>query len=49
MTNEEKHARALHCSYVTVGTDPQNISAQVAYESLGYIRRAHGPRFSKQL
>jgi GNAT superfamily N-acetyltransferase len=49
MTNVETHARTLHCSYVTIGTDPQNISAQVAYESLGYIRRAPGPRFSKQL
>ena len=43
-------AIALSCSYLTVGTNPDNHKAQVFYESLGFERKdAHPPRFSIQL
>lgn len=43
-------ARALSCSYMTVGTNPDNHKAQAFYEALGFGRKdAHPPRFSIQL
>jgi len=43
-------ARALSCSYLTVGTHPDNLKAQAFYEALGFERQdAHPPRFSMQL
>ncbi|MFN8680301.1 N-acetyltransferase family protein [Paracoccus sp. P2] len=43
-------ARALSCSYMTVGTHPDNHKAQAFYEALGFERKdAHPPRFSIQL
>lgn len=43
-------ARSLSCSYLTVGTHPDNHRAQAFYASLGFERRdAHPPRFSIRL
>ncbi|WP_406870608.1 GNAT family N-acetyltransferase [Thioclava sp. 'Guangxiensis'] len=43
-------ARALSCSYMTVGTHPDNHKAQTFYEKLGFERRdAHPPRFAIRL
>lgn len=43
-------ARALACSYMTVGTHPDNHKAQAFYEALGFERRdAYPPRFAIQL
>lgn len=43
-------ATALSCSYLTVGTNPDNHKAQAFYESLGFERKdAYPPRFSIQL
>lgn len=43
-------ARALSCSYMAVGTHPDNHKAQAFYEKLGFERRdAHPTRFSIRL
>ncbi|WP_424832994.1 N-acetyltransferase family protein [Ruegeria sp.] len=43
-------AITLSCSYLTVGTHPENHEAQAFYTSLGFERRdAHPPRFSIRL
>ena len=42
----QTHAQALGCAYVTVGTHPDNVSAQAFYAAQGFQRRdANGPRF----
>ncbi|MFT4150828.1 MAG: GNAT family N-acetyltransferase [Paracoccaceae bacterium] len=43
-------ATSLSCSYLTVGTHPDNRRAQAFYAALGFERKdAHPPRFSIQL
>ncbi|MFE3838144.1 GNAT family N-acetyltransferase [Pseudogemmobacter sonorensis] len=43
-------AAELSCSYLTVGTHPENLRAQAFYESLGFERTAASPpRFSLRL
>lgn len=43
-------AKALSCSYLSVGTHPDNHEAQAFYESLGFTRRdSHPPKFSLRL
>ncbi|WP_313353143.1 GNAT family N-acetyltransferase [Paracoccus sp. (in: a-proteobacteria)] len=43
-------AISLSCSYLTVGTHPNNHRAQAFYAALGFERKdAHPPRFSMQL
>lgn len=43
-------ARAQGCSYVMVGTDPDNLAAQAFYTSLGFDRRpSFPPRFVYRL
>lgn len=44
------HARALHCSFMTVGTSPANHKAAAFYESRGFKRRTgNAPRFAMKL
>lgn len=44
------HARAVGCSFVTVGTAPDNDAAGAFYEHLGFARRvASGPRFGMRI
>lgn len=44
------HAKRMGCSYVTVGTHPDNSSINGFYEALGFERRTgHGPRFRRRL
>lgn len=41
---------ALSCSYLIVGTNPDNHEAQAFYEAMGFERKnAHPPRFSIRL
>lgn len=42
-------AQKTGCSYVTVGTRPDNISAQKTYEAFGFERKKSGPRFNKKI
>ncbi|MFL4471956.1 N-acetyltransferase family protein [Tateyamaria armeniaca] len=43
-------ARAQSCSFLTVGTHPNNQPAGRFYENCGFLRRgANGPRFSVRL
>lgn len=43
-------AASLACSYLTVGTHPDNHKARAFYESLGFERKdAYTPRFSMRL
>ncbi|MEM6374468.1 MAG: GNAT family N-acetyltransferase [Pseudomonadota bacterium] len=44
------YAREAHCTYVSVGTHPDNAGAGLFYETLGFARRSGiGPRFNKRL
>ncbi len=45
----EAKARALDCTYVIIGTDPNNTGAQTAYQAMGYTERNPGPRFAKRV
>lgn len=43
-------AHTMSCTYMMVGTDPDNHKAQAFYEALGFERRdAYPPRFAIQL
>ncbi|SEW01045.1 Acetyltransferase (GNAT) family protein [Cognatiyoonia koreensis] len=44
------HARARHCSYLMVGTDPDNDAAKRVYLACGFTPLAHNPdRFSRAI
>lgn len=46
----KEHARMLNCSFLTVGTHPDNRAAAAFYVAAGFIRRPmNGPRFSMRL
>ncbi len=44
------HAKARGCTYISVGTDAENVDAGIFYEARGFMRRdTSGHRFSKRL